>query len=465
MLAPSMNGTYKTRSRWADKIAFIGLFIVVLLIARFIVIQRSVIVLSEPIALNCANLSVHIPAGNGWRSEKRWQYLQNSFNLESFFSPGPGSITAIVSCRYQLAAINDAPEVLFEKKASVIGEAKIAETGQINMTKSAEGLQNKGIPTIDWAHIKGSRTFSDMFFGIAQLPNGRRLDIEVYQAADDTDMAERIFKSVTESLKFTDNRQLEAGSKTVEEIKSKGLDSFLTPADNKQRQSRESFFLIKDAAGKSIGFTVEMLRPIKQEQFAVKSYYYTIHGLRYHEEEALFQSVNNLKEFTWESTTPYPGGISRTETVLDKDGIMTVKDFDMPTEEKTYQPGPAAIPNVIGEFILGQMIDSNETEIMVDIIEDDGKISPALISKIEAARKESAYIFRMELLDGRGFSEQMYLDDQRQISKMLLQRENIYTFERAGEEDILREFPEKGNDVLRKKNEIMENSLLWENIE
>jgi hypothetical protein len=465
MLALSMNGTHKTRSRWADKIAFLSLFIAVLLIARFIVTQRSAIVLSEPIVLNCADLSVRIPMGNGWQGEKRWRYQQNAFSLDGFFTPGTGNVTTIFSCKYQLAAAKDTPAALFEKKASAINSAEIAGTGQINITKSAEGQQNKGVTTIDWAYIKGSKILFDMFFGVAQLANGRRLDIEVYQSTGDTDMAEGIFKSITESLKFTDNQLLEAGSRIVAEIKSKGLDSFLTSAGNKQGQDRETFFLIKDATGKSIGFTMEVLHPLEQERFGAMSYYYIIHGQHYHEQATLFQSVNNLKEFSWESKTIGPGGRSSTESVLDKDGIMTVKDFDLPAEEKIYQPGPAAIPDVTGEFILGQMLDSNETEIMVDIIEDDGKISPAIVSKTDVAKEEAAYVFRMELLDGRGFSEQLYLDDQGQISKILLRRENTHTLERTGAEDILREFPEKGGYILRKKDEIMKNSLLWENIE
>ena len=156
-----MDGTYEIRRRWVNKIAFLGLFIVALLIARFIVVWRSAIVLSEPIELDCAGLSVSIPAGNGWQSEKQWKYQQNSFTLGSFFNPGSGSITAAVSCRYLLAATKATPDVLFEEKTSAVGGSKIAKTGQIEIGRPgfsfAKGSQNRGIPTIDWAHIKRSK--------------------------------------------------------------------------------------------------------------------------------------------------------------------------------------------------------------------------------------------------------------------------------------------------------------------
>ena len=509
MLALSMNGTYETRSRWVDKIAFLGLFIAVLLIASLLVIWRSAIVLSEPIELNCAGLSVCIPTGNGWQSEKQWKYQQNAFTLGSFFNPGSGNVTALVSCRYLLAATRTAPEVLFEEKTSAVGGSKIAKTGQIEIGRPgssfAKGPQNKSIPTIDWAHIKGSKTLFDTFFGVAQLPNNRRLDIEVYQDTGDTDLAEGIFKSVTESLKFTDNQLLEAGSKIVAEIKGKGLDSFLASVGNKlasaerveagQEWDRESFFLIKDARERTIGFTMEVLgshfaerpqngaalEPVPEAQLNILAWsFYYIRGRHDQEQVTFFQSDNSFNEFVWKSETSGPSGRSGVEIVLDKNGIMTVKEFDLQAKEKDYQISPAAIPDVLGKYIFSQMLDSDQKEIFVDIIEADGKITPALISRIEVspsfasqnrssgadvAQEEAAYLFRMEFLDGRGFSEQVYLDDQRRISRRLLQQESTYTLERTSAENILREFPEQGSYILQKKDKILEQGQPQENSE
>jgi hypothetical protein len=68
----------------------------------------------------------------------------------------------------------------------------------------------------------------------------------------------------------------------------------------------------------------------------------------------------------------------------------------------------------------------------------------------------------MEFLDGRGFSEQVYLDDQRRISRRLLQQESTYTLERTSAENILREFPEQGSYILQKKSKILEQNQLQE---
>jgi hypothetical protein len=229
-----MNGTCEAKTGFlkygADKIALLGLFVVALLTARFITTSRSAIVLSEPMELSYTGLSVSIPAGNGWQSERRWKYQKDSFILSSFFDSGAGNVIALARCRYLLAATKPPTNVLFEEKASVIGGV-IVKTGQIRTGRGgshfAEGLQN-GVPLIiDWVHIKKPETLFDMFFGTAQLPDSRQLNIEVYQTMGDTNLARWVFERITESLKFIDNQLLEAGSEIIAEIKIKGIASFL----------------------------------------------------------------------------------------------------------------------------------------------------------------------------------------------------------------------------------------------
>lgn len=487
-----MNVIYGTKKYGADKIALLGLFIVALLIARFIIASKSAIVLSEPIKLHHTGLSVSIPAGNGWQSEKQWKYYKNAFALSSFFDSGSGSMTALARCRYLLAATGAAVDTVFKEKTSAIGGA-IANTGQIQID-----IPGSALVIIDWVHVKKPKALFDTFLGITQLPNSRRLDIEVYQAGGDTDFAERVFRRMAESLEFEGSQPLEAGCEIIAAIKSKGLGSFWgshfakearngVPLDNR---SWESLFLIKDARGRSIGFTMDVLiaAPVLQEErktgpldfgrdaqnVQAASFYY-IRG-RYNREQAtFFQGRNNLDEFTWKSETSGIGGRSSAEVVLDGAGVITVsspsgvhrtatgRKFGVKAEDKSYQIGSAAIPDIFGELTFSQMLDSNHEEILVDIIEADGTIMPVLISRIEkngsaagqffseaAAQEQVSYVLRLELLDGRGFSEQMYLDDQRRILKRLLRREGIYILERTSAETILREFPERGDYILQK---------------
>ncbi len=194
-----MDKTYDIRKIEGDKIALLGLFIVALLIAHIIVVSKSALVLSEPIILTQTGLSVSMPAGNGWKSEKKWNYHQNSssFSLSSNFALGPGRPIAWAQCRYLLAAKPTTPQMRFEQKALEF-EGRIVKMDQ---TKTDTLI-------IDWALIEKPQTSFSFIFGTAKLPNNHQLDIEVHQVMGDTEMAERTFKGIVKTLSFKDNRSL-----------------------------------------------------------------------------------------------------------------------------------------------------------------------------------------------------------------------------------------------------------------
>ncbi len=480
----------------ADKIVLLGLFIVALLAARLITVSRSAIVLSEPIELNYSGLSLSMPAGNGWQSEKQWRYQGNAFILSSFFNSGSGSVTALARCQYLLAATRATPDILLKEKTSAIGGV-IAKTGQTRTggphSRFAKEFQN-GLPlTIDWAHIKKPETLFDVFFGTIRLPNNRQLNIEVYQTAGDTDLTRRVFERIAESLRFKDNQLLEAGSEIIAEIKSKGIESFLAPTvllrKSKQwGQSREDFFLIKDAKGNSVGFTMEILidsAPEAQLNIKGVSLLY-IRGPFTREHAVFFQSRDNLDEFAWKSETSSSTGKSSVEVVLGKAGVMTVKEYGPRAKEKNYQLGAAAIPKVLLDLAFSQLLERDDERIIVDIIEADGEIIPTLVSRIDVedpvaaesdpilqkdgemgTQEEVSYALKIEPLDGRGFSEHLYLNAQRRISKRLLRSPNaikgvggplrqkgIYTLGRSSVEDVLRQFPERADYILVVSSEL-----------
>lgn len=456
-----MNETYETKKYAADKMALFGLFVVALLIARLIIASRSTIVLSEPIKLSCADLSVSMPTGNGWQSEKQWRYRENTFTLSSIFAPSSGSVLALAHCRYLLAATKAAPDARFKQKASAIG-ASIAETGQIQTDRL----------TINWAHIKRQKALSGIFFATTQLPNSRQLDIEVHQATDDTDFGERVFKLITENLKFEDNKLLEAGSEIIANIKSKGLNSLLGPHSTKgpqnseplHNQGKKSFFLIKNMEKHTVGFTMDLLIDSDRNaplniQIAGFSY---IRGRYTREQVMFFQSDNSFDEFVWKNEVSSLAGRTGSETVLRKNRIMAVRRFNPWAKEKICQIGPAAVPGILLEQLFRQMLNSNHKQIIVDIIEADGTIIPAFISRIEAqdlpvAEEAAGYALRVELLNGRGFSQQVHFDNQKQISKISLQQESLYILERTDEENILREFPEQADYILQKNKMLEQN--------
>lgn len=441
-----MNKTYGKKKYAADKIVLLGLFIAAVLIARFIVASRSAIILWEPIKLDCAGLSVSMPAGNGWQSEKQWRSQKNTFTLSSVFDAGSGKITASAQCRYRLVGTGATADERLRQKASAVNSTIV----------KIDQIQTDGL-TIDWVHIKTQKML-DTFFGTATLPNNHQCDIEVHQTAGDTDMAEQAFKRIVESLKLEDNQLLQAGSDIIAQIKSKGLAGFLS------NQNQQAFFLIKDLKKRTIGFTMDVLvdaGPDTKLNIQAGSFFY-IRGRFARESARFFQSTNNFDEFTWSSETNNIAGRIGTEVVLSKDEVMTVKKFSPQAEEKNYHISPEAIPEVLLEQLFGQMLDSDHKKILVEAIEHDGTIVPALISRIEAEdsatdEERAAYVLKVELFDGRGFAELVYLDSQSRISKRLPLHKRGLILERTTVENILRQFPERADYILQKNKMLEQN--------
>ncbi len=192
-----MDKTYDIRKIEGDKIALLGLFIVALLIAHIIVVSKSALVFSEPITLTNSGLSVSMPAGNGWKSEKKWKYHENAFSLSSNFALGSSRPTAWAQCRYLLAAEPTTPQMRFEQKALEV-EGRIVKMDQMRIDTLI----------IDWALIEKPQTPLSFIFGTANLPNNHQFDIEVHQVMGDTEMAERTFKGIVKTLSFKDSRSL-----------------------------------------------------------------------------------------------------------------------------------------------------------------------------------------------------------------------------------------------------------------
>ncbi len=461
-----MSGPDETKKYGVDKVVFLGLFVLALLIARFITASRSAIVLTGPIKLDYGGLSASVPIGKGWRSERKWQYRENAFILSSFYESGPGGVTARARCRYLLAARKASVDALFEERASELGGV-MAKTGQTPISGPGSASQGEFPRLIEWVQIVKPRTLYDAFVGIAQLPNNRQLDIEVYQNTGDIDLAEMVFEQMAESLSFEDNPLFEAGSEIISEIKDRGLERFLSSAYPTGSQDavqpdyrgRESFFLIKDARGRSVGFTIEGLavkaKPVSSASNAQlnirgASFYYL--RRKYDREQlTFFESDDSFDEFAWTSRTSGIEGASGTEIVLGDD-VMTIKKSGARVLEENCRLGPAAIPDIVAELIFGPLLDSGHERIFLDIVEPEGTILPVLISKAEprdfAADEDVASVLTVEFLDGQGFSEWLYLDEQRRISKRFLRHGGTYLIERTSAENIAKQFPGRADYIL-----------------
>ena len=133
---------------------------------------------------------------------------------------------------------------------------------------------------------------------------------------------------------------------------------------------------------------------------------------------------------------------------------MIVKGISQ-TKEKRYYPGAACIPEVFVDFVLEQMLDGGYERIIVDIVDSSGKIIPTLILK-EESEQDAEYVLRLEILDGRGYSQKIYLDSRKQVMKMILHHQRQYIFERASMEEVVGEF-DQWKEYILKRVGVLEN--------
>ena len=434
MMVVDMSANRKMYKPGSDKVGLLGLFILALLLARATVALKSTVKLSGPIPLPYSGLSVSMPVDNGWHCEPRWMYHDNAYILTSVFMPLPDRATAWAHCQYRWGVKAAAPQDRFAWKASEV-DGEITETGRTQV----DAL------TVDWVRIERPDFLLTTFWGTAELPNGRQLDIEVHQWMSDPVLYKRIFNRILNSLSFENDPLLDAGVEVATSIKRNGLNSFLDD------QNQQALFLIKDSAGQSVGFTMEVLQNTgTNARMNVRgaSFLY-IRGRSPSQRETSFQCSNNLDEFTYISRVYGDEGRGGTEVVLDGSGTMTVRRLDSQMEVKEHYPGSAAIPDVCFDQIFKRMLDSGKQEIVVDLIDVSGTITPTHVSRIEAGDSQAAYAFDLECMDGSGFTQQVYLDGQRKIFKSLVRQDIAYILERTSREDVVREFPEHAHKISR----------------
>ena len=436
-------------------VVFLGMFIIALAMARLIVAHNSTIDMSPPIELEHLGVAISVPSGHGWRSDQQWHYREGALSVASRYAPVQGRPSAQVSCRYFAAAEALDDGARLQARAAKIGGA-IAERGQIK----------RGRITVSWAHIgRGGGIILDVFFGTAELPQGRQLDVEVSDTIGDAELAREVFERVVDSLKVEEKGLLDIGVELVSAMKDRGVAAFL------ENHNRQVLFMVKDAKGRYVGFTMDVLvdsgRDVEMSIQAASVYYLKSGYVQ--DYATAFQSDNALSQYTWKTqginrVGPKVVDSSSITVCFDQSGVLTVAQSDPRQVEREYRLGGSAMPNALLELFLQQVIDSNCPRCVIDLIESDGKIVPTLLTRVEdksvtlrpdsgqpPPRDEIAYVLRLEYLDGHGFYEMVYLDAHKAISRVLIQQQELYFLERASPEDAAKVFPERADLLLQTK--------------
>jgi len=171
------------------EVVFMAVFAASLLFARFMVAGKHKIVLSEPVKLESASLSVRMPTGGQWRFMDKWveSGIEGVYILAAAMPGGHGD-DILVQWRYISQAESQEPQSRLAKRAGQL-KAEIIGAGQLASQTP-----------IEWVQLQSpGDTGGDIFIGCSKLGYGHVLELEVVVLGRPL-FARRIFEKVGESV-------------------------------------------------------------------------------------------------------------------------------------------------------------------------------------------------------------------------------------------------------------------------
>ena len=161
------------------------------------------------------------------------------------------------------------------------------------------------------------------------------------------------------------------------------------------------------------------------------------------EQVTFFQGNDTIDRFYWKSETNSIRGKKSIEIVVNEPSSMTVTKFSHEAATENFHLSPAAMPVIFMNQLLELFIASKYNEVTVDIIEAEGVITPALLTKLKPASSDTDFLVKIIFLDGSEFFEDVYFNQQKQVTKRLIHQNSIFVIERTTEQKIAELFPER----------------------
>jgi hypothetical protein len=420
----------KLRRFGLDKMALFFLLLAGLFLAKLIISSRNNFKLSKPVSLEGSGLAVSVPAGSGFKQlSDGFQYDDKEFRLSCVLQI---SSDAAVSAhwRYFLLPFEKTVSERFEVQATAIA-------GSIEKTSS----ERFGQFTFDCAKIVSEKTATLLLSGITQLPDGRTLTLEVIQKGQNIDLAEKIFNSLAASVTFTPDNSLAKGVELLDNFRQKAL------ADIVQKKAEQNYYYIKTYTDRGLGFITDAISlktgsPDANSLVAANLCF--IHSsINSFAEQSLFRSDPNLQSFKWISRqSDFLINRNLTTTIeLDRQGLVAVQKRNV-VQNFTFTP--TMLPEIILDIFIKSFLQSDFNSVMVDTILSDGRIIPALLTRVEpqkAAPPNVAFVVEAVFFGTSPDYQTIYFDSDGEILLSEMHGRLSYKLERTERDRLTTDFP------------------------
>jgi hypothetical protein len=417
----------KLRRIGLDKVAFLILLLLGLVLAKFIISYGSKLELSEPLALKGTGLEVSAPFGDSWkRLSNGFKYEDNKFSFTCLMQISGDSVITVQWQYSLLPTTKTVPERLQ-------AEAEIAK-GRIESSASGKF----GDYNFDYAKIVSEKV--TVFYGTTVLPDGRILILEVGQNGRGIDLAEKIFRNLLASVKYNPDNPAVKGAEFLKTFKT-SLGALLT------QSASQNYYRLKDTRGSSIGFTTDSIRywPDVNENSAISAagLLFLSSGFNAYAEQSIFHSNISLNKFDW---MVKQGNLLTNREVpihiqLD-DQLLAVQKQN--TAEKLGFTN-TMLPDPFFDLAIEAFLKSNFDSVMLDVVISEGKIAPVILSRIKSPETsvlpaESAA--NVELFATNTVNQKMYFDGEGRLLSADVQGSLSYRIERTSRADIIADFPQ-----------------------
>ncbi len=427
--------SFKTKYSLAEVALFI-IFALSLLAGHLLVIRRQSIELSAPYVLDFTGISVSVPAGEGWTSYDSWRfYNEDSDIMLTSQLTVKGHIVAVVQWRYVIAPEKTTTFRLLSKRAAVGGAEKI-KTGQYSVKNAL----------IEWAHAKVPGGIRDVFFGVAQLGNGRAIEVEA-MAPSDPVLAKQIFAKVCKSLKYEPNELIKKGEKYIASVKDAGVASLIARGTN---LSWERVYVFDKPTEDASGYLLEVFNedPDAEDKKVIKgdTRSYIAHGSNWIKKDTFFKCDDRFDTFFQQTRIERSDNARIPITVIEQTSDGTLKGVNEAfLKDKYYWPGKNVVPEILFDSILAGFIDCEYDDMIIDIVRGECLIVPAFVTKMSEmeARKldeRADYGIRVEHLDAKKKFDEILFNGNKQIIKKIRKNRHVHSWDRTDKSVLIEKF-------------------------
>ncbi|MDD5010817.1 MAG: hypothetical protein PHQ00_01705, partial [Phycisphaerae bacterium] len=211
--------------------------------------------------------------------------------------------------------------------------------------------------------------------------------------------------------------------------------------------SSQNYYRVKDTRGNNIGFTANAARrpanPNKNSLFSSAGVQFVGTRLNSYAERSLFHSDIPMTKFDWLVTQSNLLTNRELPVFIQlSDGSLTVNKQGK-TENFAFTD--TMLPEVFFDTAVAAFLRGDSDMIMLDFIISDGRIAPAIISKINippALKSTAKFAAGIELLGANTIYQKAYFDGEARPIFAEVQSSFSYKIERSSKADILADFPQ-----------------------